>query len=138
MSDELRPIVNGIHHVNLTVSDLARSAEWYVRVLGLTHGWDMDDIDGRGQKTVLLVPGSALRVVLSRHRAGSGAGFSEFNVGLDHLAFTVADRSELEIWVRKLDAEAVDHSPIKEGATGWLTTLRDPDNIQLELYTLGK
>ena len=57
---------------------------------------------------------------------------------MDHLAFTVADREVLEAWVRRFDELGVDHSPIKEGATGWLTTFRDPDNIQFEMYTQGK
>jgi catechol 2,3-dioxygenase-like lactoylglutathione lyase family enzyme len=78
------------------------------------------------------------RIVLSHHQSNSGEAFSEFGTGLDHVAFTVADRQELEAWVGHLDERGVPHSEIKEGATGWLIVFRDPDNIQLELYTASK
>ncbi len=46
--------------------------------------------------------------------------------------------AELEAWERRLKELGADHSPIKEGATGWLITFRDPNNIQFEMYTQGK
>lgn len=58
--------------------------------------------------------------------------------GLDHVAFAVPDRVALDGWVRRLDNTGVEHSPLKEGATGWLVVFRDPDNIQLEIYTAAK
>jgi len=129
---------NVVHHVNFTVTDLDRSTAWYTAVLGLSEGWKMDDPEGQWQKMVLSHPNEPLRFVLSSHRANDGQAFSEFHTGMDHLAFTVADREALEAWVRRFDELGVDHSPIKEGATGWLTAFRDPDNIQFEMYTQGK
>jgi glyoxylase I family protein len=128
----------GIHHVNLSVTDLERSAAWYLDILGLTRGWDMADVEGRGQKVVMLHPTSPLRIVLSHHQSNTGEPFTEFNTGLDHLALTVTDRDALEAWQQLLDEKGVEHSPIKEGATGWLITFRDPDNIQFEMYTESK
>ena len=133
-----QPTFSSVHHVNLTVTDLDRSAGWYMKVLGLVPGWEMADIEGRGKKTVLLVPNSSLRIVLTQHKANSGEPASEFCTGLDHVALTVEDRPRLEVWARWLDGLDVSHSAIKEGATGCLITLRDPDNIQLELYTVSK
>jgi len=132
------PEFSAVHHVNLSVTDLARSAAWYAEVLGLTKGWEMDDTEGQGRKVVLLQAGSPFRLVLSRHQSNDGQPFSEFRTGLDHLAFTVAGRAELEAWERRLEELGGDHSPIKEGATGWLITFRDLDNIQFEMYTQGK
>ena len=132
------PTFSSVHHVNLTVTDLDRSAGWYMKVLGLTPGWEMLDVEGRGKKTVLLVPSGSLRIVLTQHKANNGEPASEFGTGLDHLALTVQDRTSLEAWAQWLDKLDVTHSAIKEGATGWLITLRDPDNIQLELYTVSK
>lgn len=128
----------GVHHVNFSVTDLERSTAWYMKVLGLTKGWEMSDEGGRGQKMILLLPGSPLRIVLSKHRANDGEPASELRTGLDHVALTVEDRDALEAWQRRFEELGVDHSPIKEGATGYLITFRDPDNIQLEVYTLGK
>jgi len=132
------PTFSSVHHVNLTVTDLETSAEWYERVLGLNPGWTMDDIEGRGRKIILLVPETDLRIVLSKHQANDGKPSSEFQTGLDHIAFTVRDRATLDAWCERLDQLDVPRSSIKEGATGWLITFRDPDNIQLELYTLAK
>ena len=132
------PNFNGVHHFNLSVTDLERSTDWYMRVLGLEKGWTMEDEDGRGRKQVLLHPSSPLRVVLTLHQSNSGEEFSEFRTGLDHLAFSVTGRDELEEWNRWFAESGVDHSPIKEGATGWLITFRDPDNVQLEMYTETK
>lgn len=132
------PEFSTVHHINLSVTDLARSATWYAEVLGLTKGWEMDDTEGRGRKVVLLQAGSPFRLVLSHHQANDGEPFSEFRTGFDHLAFTVADRAELEAWERRLEELGVDRSPIKEGATGWMIVFRDPDNIQFEMYTQGK
>src|SRR5437870_3294952 len=94
---------SGVHHINFTVTDLERSARWYANVLGLTKGWAMPDAEGRGQKAVLLHPSSPFRLVLTRHQANEGEPFSEYRTGLDHIAFTVQDREELDQWVRRLD-----------------------------------
>lgn len=127
-----------VHHVNLTVTDPERSAAWYRDVLGLEFGWEVPDAEGHGRKVVLLAPDSTLRIVLTKHAANDGRPFSEYTTGLDHIAFAVVCRDELETHVERLDKLGVDHSAVKEGATGWLVTLRDPDNIQLELYTRTK
>lgn len=132
------PEFSSVHHVNFTVTDLGRSAAWYTQVLGLTKGWEMEDAEGKGRKVVLLLDGTPLRIVLSLHQANSGEPFSEFVTGLDHIALTVSDRGELEAWQRRFEELGVTHTPIKEGATGWLITFRDPDNIQFEMYTQSK
>jgi glyoxylase I family protein len=132
------PEFSGVHHLNFSVTDLNRSASWYIDVLGLNKGWEMEDVEGRGRKLVLLHPTEPLRIVLTVHQSNQGEPFSEFRTGLDHVAFTVADRASLEAWARRFDELGVEHSPIKEGATGWLITFRDPDNVQLEMYTRSK
>ena len=69
-------------------------------------------------------------------RSESKARFDERRVGLDHVAFRVADLPELDAWVAHLDAIGVSHSGVKdiEGHRGGpLIVLRDPDRIQLEL-----
>jgi glyoxylase I family protein len=132
------PDFGGVHHLNLTVTDLERSGDWFRSVLGLKQGWEMEDVQGRGRKLVLLHPTEPVRIVLTVHGSNPGEPFSEFRTGLDHVAFAVDDRGALEAWQRHFQALGVDHSPIKEGATGWLITFRDPDNIQYELYTRSK
>jgi glyoxylase I family protein len=132
------PAFIGVHHINLSVADLERSAAWYRKVLRLEEGWDIDDVEGRGRKKVLTHPGTAFRIVLSLHQSNDGSRFSEFKTGLDHVAFSIADRPQLDLWQAWFDEHDVEHSEIKEGATGWLITFRDLDNIQFEMYTVSK
>jgi glyoxylase I family protein len=59
-------------------------------------------------------------------------------VGLDHLAFAVASRVDLEQWADRLARAGVDFLPIAESFTipsAAVLVFRDPDNIQLELFT---
>jgi len=132
------PAPSGIHHIGLTVTDLERSGEWYSRVLGLERAFEIEDVQGRGRKVAFLIPGTPVRLAMALHQSNQGERFSEFRTGMDHLAFTVADRAELDRWVARLDGLGVPHSDITEGQTGWFIALRDPDNIQLELYTRSK
>lgn len=132
------PEFGGVHHLNVSVTDLDRSVAWYTSVLDLKVGWDNPDVEGRGRKVVMLHPTDPLRIVLTVHQSNSGEPFSEFRTGIDHIAFSVADRDALEAWQRHFDDLGVDHSPIKEGATGWLITFRDLDNLQFEMYTQTK
>jgi len=60
--------------------------------------------------------------------------FSEFRVGLDHLAFGCADRAELERWARRLDELGVEHGEIKDRSYGSGVSFRDPDGIPLEFF----
>lgn len=55
-------------------------------------------------------------------------------MGLDRLAFRVADREELQQWVTHLDAHGVPHSGIIDTGFGPTVVFRDPDNMQLEFY----
>ncbi len=68
------------------------------------------------------------------HEDRAGDRFDERSVGLDHFALAVRDRATLEEWVRHLDQLGVAHSGIKDENGGPLITLRDPDNIQVELW----
>lgn len=62
--------------------------------------------------------------------------FSERRTGLDHLAFQVSNREQLEAWIARFDAHGVVHSEIKAAAIPgtFLVVFRDPDGIQLELF----
>jgi glyoxylase I family protein len=60
--------------------------------------------------------------------------FDERRVRLDHLAFRVADRDELQRWVTHLEAKGVTHEGIIDIGYGPTVLFRDPDNMRLELY----
>jgi glyoxylase I family protein len=123
--------ITGIHHVTLSVSDLGRSVEWYVRVLGFR---ELRRLNHNGlDKAMLTRDGVVVTFVCHGDLAVPGP-FNERQAGLDHLSFAVADRVALDAWVARLDEHGVVHSDIVSGVTGDLVPFRDPDNIALELY----
>ena len=99
--------------VALTVRDLSVSVPWYEALLGAKPVLD-EDTDPDFHHTVYLL-GTTTLFGLHQHAAPAPKGdFSEFRVGLDHVAFGCADRAELEKWARRLDELGVAHGPIKD------------------------
>jgi catechol-2,3-dioxygenase len=137
--EEPMPEFAGVSHVELTVRDAERSAEWYSQVLGFTR-LDVPDAYRTPGVTAHIVnlfhSHSGLNVNVMQHHAGEDTDFSELRVGLDHLALAVQSREELERWIEHLDECEVGHSPIHDMAYGSVVVFRDPDNIQLELFVL--
>ena len=133
MSTMTAPTIDGLGHIDLTVTDAEQSVEWWEEVMGfnlLVAGWERSGFRGW-----TMVHPSGLAVTLLMHDGGDSAAFDERRVGLDHLAFRVHDYRTLEAWAAHLDALGVPHSGIQDaqGPAGPLIVLRDPDNIQLEL-----
>jgi glyoxylase I family protein len=129
------PDFTGVSHVSLSVTDLDRSIAWYTDVLGLVN---VMPTDAPGLRRVLLAhPGTGLMVALSQHDAGSGTPFDERTTGLDHLSFAVQDRDELAAWEARLAEKGVTFTPIQDVYYGNVLVLRDPDNIQLELFVMA-
>ena len=125
------PRIEGFGHVDLTVTDGERSARWWADVLGFQLVVEVEQPTFRVWG--MLHP-SGFYVGLVAHADAGSDRFDERAAGLDHLALNVADRAALEQWSRHLDAHGVAHSEIKDENGGPLITLRDPDNIQLELH----
>ncbi len=119
-----------INHVALTVSDLGRSVPWYQQLFDADPVLDEDT--GPFRHVVWSV-GSTL-VGLHQFPDGRSETFDERRVGLDHLAFACADRSELERWEARLDAMHVAHGGIVDAGYGSGLSFRDPDNIALEFF----
>jgi glyoxylase I family protein len=126
------PAITGAHHAALTVRDAERSAAWYCDLLGLVPvlSGDDDDVSYR----VLAHPDCGwIMGVRQYHRAPSDT-FDELRTGLDHFAFGVASRDELEAWEGELRSRDVPFTPIAETPIGSVIVFRDPDNIQLEFW----
>lgn len=127
------PAINGANHVSFTVSDVDRSRAWYCDLLGLEQVMSGDDEDV--SFCVLVHPGSGWVLGLRQYHSRSADGFDERRTGLDHFAFGVADRAELEAWDAELGRRGdIPYTPIADTSIGSVIVLRDPDNIQLELW----
>jgi glyoxylase I family protein len=131
----------GIHHLRLTVTDIARSREFYTGVLGFDVAVESPPADDPAAAAVypvlwggvVLVRGTLLMGL--RPVAPPGDRFDEDRVGLDHLSFSVTSRADLEAAARLLDERGVPHGEITtlDGFGIHILPFRDPDNIQVEL-----
>jgi glyoxylase I family protein len=125
------PPINGIGHIDLTVTDVARSARWWEEVMGFTL---VAQHQREGFKVWNVFHPSFLAIGLVAFDDPSTQRFDERTIGLDHLALRVPDRAALEAWASHLDRVGVAHSGIQDENGGPLIVFRDPDNIQLELW----
>lgn len=120
-------------HVALTVKDLAVSVPWYEALFEAKPVLD-EDTDPDMHHTVYLLGNGTLIGLHQHKRPAPDASFSEFSVGLDHLAFGCESRSELEKWANRLDELGIAHGGVKDAAYGSGVSFRDPDNIALEFF----
>jgi glyoxylase I family protein len=131
-------MITGIHHLGLTVTDVERSARWYEEVLGFARVGGLGDAMTERRKIFLRHKGFDIRLGLVEHGSSSKRPFDETETGLDHLAFEVPARDDLELWATRLQELNVPFSPIAASYSipgAAVLVLRDPDNIQLELFT---
>lgn len=130
-------MVVGLHHLGLTVRDADVSTAWYVDVLGFRRVDAFVSPDRARRKVFLRHDGLRTRLGLTEHRDGARDPFDETRVGLDHLAFGVGARDELDTWASRLAAAGVVHSPIAASNSipgAAVLVFRDPDHIQLEFF----
>lgn len=144
MTDTSEPLARpaAIHHVRLTVTDIARSKDFYVRLLGAAPAVDFSD--QAGDPAVLADPdriyGGCVfsvgnQLLGLRPVADAGDRFMATRVGLDHLSLAVGSPEDLRTAAARLDAAGVDHGEVRE-LTGFgiaILSVQDPDDINLEL-----
>ena len=133
-----------ISHVAITVTDLEAGVRWYEQVFGLSYRMDVPHEGGTAK--LLSDDAFELILVLHRHDANEGELFRESRTGLDHVGFNVPTRDDLVVWQDHLEAQGVvradtadkplTQSPIADEPYGSVLVFRDPDNIQLELFSL--
>jgi catechol 2,3-dioxygenase-like lactoylglutathione lyase family enzyme len=122
----------GIAHVAVTVSDLSKSVPWYRELIGSDPVLD-EDTD-LFHHTVFLIGGTLLGLHGFPEGVPDGDAFEERRLGLDHVAFGVADRAELEAWQGRLDQRGIKHGGIVDAHYGSALSFRDPDGIALEFF----
>ena len=129
----MAPQVAAINHVGLTVKDIDLSKRWYSDLLGFTIASEMAQ-DGY-KLAILERADSPFSIGLFEFADNPGDQFDPHRSGMNHLAFTVTTRPELDDWLERLRELNVDNSGIHESINGWILTFKDPDNIALEVYT---
>ena len=123
---------SSIHHIDITVSDLDRSTEFYDRLLPLMGFRRSPDVP-EGP----IWAGTHTEIGLAPARGTSRRDHDRYSPGLHHLAFSAPDRAAvdtfhgrlLDLGVQVLDAPA--EYP-KYGSGYYAVFFADPDGIKLE------
>jgi catechol 2,3-dioxygenase-like lactoylglutathione lyase family enzyme len=124
--------MKSIHHLTLTVSNIAISKEWYTKLFGDAATFPLE---GDGWKRILLTWPSGVILGLTQYDdAVPNDAFAHSRVGLDHIGISCKDEAEVITWFNKLIALGFQHGPLEEAPYGWAVTSRDPDNIPIEFF----
>ena len=128
---------SSIAHVRLTVTDIERSRQFYESVFGWPVLLEVPDNASQATRNQLsfLFGGVIydLGGTLLGLRPVATDRFHEDRAGLDHIAFRVASKDELDSAAAHLDEVSVAHEPVKDIGPSYILQFRDPDNIALEL-----
>jgi glyoxylase I family protein len=91
--------------------------------------------DGTRRQVFVQHDGWQALLGLTQDRHGSQDAFDETRAGLDHLAFPVVDRGELDAWTAALADAAAVYSPVIAANSvpdAAVLVFADPGSIQLE------
>ncbi len=122
--------IRGVHHIILTVADPDRSDAFYRRILGVESGGGNENVRWISCDNFLLAFQRAPHQPILNDR------FDENRVGLDHFAFAVDSRKQLEdllILLKEMNIPTAGIEFDPDGKEEYVC-FRDPDNIQLEFY----
>jgi catechol 2,3-dioxygenase-like lactoylglutathione lyase family enzyme len=122
----------GIGHVAVTVTDIDRGREWYSRLFDSQPVLDEDT--GSFYHAVWALGAGSLFGIHTHPGENDQPDFSEFRTGLDHVAFSLSSRKELESWQQRLDELGIAHGGIVDAPYGSGLSFRDPDNLPLEFF----
>ena len=132
----------GLHHLRITVTDLARSRAFYEDVLGFevaaASPGDPSDPAVRADPAQLyggVVYATNGILFGLRPVADGGDEFVSTRVGLDHVSFGVASRADLDAAAAALGERGTEHGEVIELAPFGIAILSssDPDGVHLEL-----
>lgn len=128
---------SSIAHVRLTVTDIEQSRQFYESVFGWPVLLEVpDNADEATRKQLSFLFGGViydLGGTLLGLRPVATDRFHEDRAGLDHIAFRVASKDELDSAAAHLDELSIAHEPVKDIGPSYILQFRDPDNIALEL-----
>lgn len=123
------PIVRGlsVNHVQIAVSDLERSTDFYQRLFGVTKGWPTINA---ATGIHLDLPNGYISISLDAAGDKKGA-IGHFSVGIDRLDAATAKDIEAKINSQMPDAKAKANFQQNDGV--WVVNLNDPDGTRVQI-----
>jgi glyoxylase I family protein len=135
--DRMTINTTSIAHVRLTVTDIERSRRFYEGVFGWPVLVEMPEgaDDALREQLGFLFGGVIYNIggALIGLRPVADDRFDEDRTGLDHVAFRLDSKDELDSAAGHLEDLGIAHEPIKDIGPAYILEFRDPDNIALEL-----
>ena len=127
--------VSAIDHVVINVSDVARTAGWYQKILGMEI-WVFDPGPGKTPRTSLVFGNQKSNV--RPHDADKVEWFTADHetAGSDDLCFLTSNTPDEVVAHLKAHGVAIEEGPVKkQGARGVLRSVycRDPDGSLIEI-----
>jgi len=128
---------SSIAHIRLTVTDIERSRQFYESVFG----WPIlievpEGIDDVTRAKYDFLFGGVIYDMghgLIGLRPVATDRFDEDRAGLDHLAFMLDSKADIDAAATHLDELGIAHETVKDIGPAYILEFRDPDNIALEL-----
>jgi len=137
--------ITGVHHVRLSVTDLARSRAFYEGVLGLTpaiesEGDPSDPAVREDPEQYFggVIYGVGSQLLGLRPVADADAAFDPAARGLDHVSLQVGSRDDLVRAAAVFAQRGISHGEVIDFPTGMsILSVQDPDDINVELVVAG-
>ena len=117
----------GLNHIIMTIKDVNISRQFYGDLLGF-------EVKNIADGFFFSTGGVAIFFFPSNHPIPDDR-FSEFRIGLDHLAFAAPSEEALQSFADRIQAAGVETKGVETYHTGnRYVAFRDPDHIQLEYW----
>ena len=126
------PTATRLGAVRMQVADLARSLDWYRRVLGL-EPLDHEPLDHSGRVARLGAPGAGAPLVELHERPGAAPVPRRGRLGLYHYAILLPDRPALGRFLRHL-SDVGERAGMSDHFVSEALYLTDPDGLGIEVY----
>lgn len=126
-------------HVDLVVTDLERSLDFYRGAFGPLGFDDASEIEGERGERVVYLGGTGTPFSIGLRQRQEDAPHERYALGLHHLAVTAPSRTAVDeraAWLRehgaRIESEPRDY-PYSDGY--YAVFFYDPDGIKLEIVT---
>ena len=132
--------VNAIDHIVINVSDVARSAGWYAKILGMEISV-FDPGDGKSPRTSLIFGSQKINVRPKHADKVEWFTADHETAGSDDLCFLTSSTPEEVVAHLEANGVAIEEGPTrKQGARGTLLSVycRDPDGSLIEISSYEK